>query len=125
MTATKKPWKRSRDGGGEATAHTFDVTDAAAFEDVVRATVDLYGRPDTLYNDAGIVHKADLEKTTPADLEKLWAVNVEGIWNSCQAAVPVMREQGGGSIVNTASIGGVRDAAGLSGYCLTRAASLT
>lgn len=112
--------ERIESDGGTATAHVFDVTDAETFHDVVQATTDEYGSLDVLFNNAGITIKADFTSTTQKDLDQMLAVNVQGVWNGCQAAVPIMQEQGGGSIVNTASIGGVRGGAGLTGYCLTK-----
>src|SRR4029079_4670941 len=64
-----------------------------------------YGRPDTLYNNAGIMPKADqsVTDTDVATWDSVMAVNVRGVFLGCKFAIPAMIEGGGGSIINIAS----------------------
>jgi len=89
-------------GGAEFTE--LDVTDADAFEAAVDATVEEYGL-DVVVNNAGVGHPpADVENTDQSVFEFVLDVNVRGVWNGCQAALPHLKEQGSGSIVNVGSL---------------------
>ncbi len=91
--------------GGQATSLVADVTDSAAIDAAVAATVEAFGRLDVLYNNAGVsLGDDDGTTTTPeATWETTMAVNVTGMWHCCRAVVPVLLESGGGSIINVAS----------------------
>ncbi len=89
--------------GCEARALAVDVTDGAAVAAMVERTVGAFGRLDVLVNNAGITVVATVEETGEAEWDRLMAVNVKGVFLACKHAVPVMRRQGGGVIVNTAS----------------------
>lgn len=91
--------------GGAATTSVVDVSDERQVEAMVRTAVDAYGRLDVLFNNAGIFPEDDggLLDTPPATWQKVMDVNLLGVWLGCRAAVPVMLESGGGSIVNVAS----------------------
>lgn len=89
-------------GGGEFTE--LDVTDGDAFEAAVEATVKEYGL-DVVVNNAGVGHPpADVEDTQQSTFEFVFDVNVRGVWNGCQAALPHLKEQGSGNIVNIGSL---------------------
>src|SRR5580658_5726831 len=93
--------------GGKAIAVTLDVTDAASAQAMVEAGLAAFGRLDGLINNAalyGALHGGRFEAIAEAEWDAAMAVNVKGIWNCCKAAVPAMREAGGGSIVNIASL---------------------
>jgi 2-keto-3-deoxy-L-fuconate dehydrogenase len=70
----------------------------------VLAAFEAIGRVDILVNNAGIAHVGKLENTTEADFERIYRVNVKGAYNCLFAAVPLMKQHGGGVIVNMASI---------------------
>lgn len=93
--------------GGAATAVELDVRDAAAFQDVVRATVADEGRLDYLFNNAGIAVIGKMRDYEPADWYDVLDVNLRGVIHGIAAAYPVMIEQGHGHIINTASMGGL------------------
>ena len=93
--------------GGKAIAVTLDVTDAASAEAMVAAGLAEFGRLDGLINNAalyGALHGGRFEAIDDKEWDACMAVNVKGIWNCCKAAVSAMRQAGGGSIVNIASL---------------------
>ena len=89
--------------GGSASAETCDVADAAAVGALFGA-LGSNGRVDILVNNAGIAHVGTIEQTTPEDLDRLYRVNVGGVYLCARAAIPIMLRQGGGVILNMASI---------------------
>ena len=111
-----------RETEGTAEFGHLDVTDADAFETLVGDVVARHGGIDTLFNNAASLLKRPFEETDPGELEQLYRVNVEGVWNGCQAVVPHMREAGGGAIVNTTSIRGIRGGVDITAYSLTKGA---
>ncbi|QDA58956.1 SDR family NAD(P)-dependent oxidoreductase [Hymenobacter jejuensis] len=89
-----------RHAGGQAHVHAADVSQQAQ----VVAVFQQIGRVDILVNNAGIAHIGNVENTTETDFERVFQVNVKGAYNCLFAAVPQMKAQGGGVIVNMASI---------------------
>jgi NAD(P)-dependent dehydrogenase (short-subunit alcohol dehydrogenase family) len=83
-----------------------DVGDQAQVDGVVRAVVSRFGRLDILVNNAGTIAVGPLDAMTAEDFEEAMRANFWGPLYATLAAVPVMRRQGGGRIVNIASIGG-------------------
>src|SRR5205085_1079646 len=94
-----------RDAAGEATFVRADVSKWDDCVAMVRAAVDTYGGLHVLYNNAGIFPADDsgVLDTPEATWERVMDVNLKGVWLGCKAAVPAMRDSGGGSIVNVAS----------------------
>lgn len=86
--------------GGQATAHRCDVSMQGDVHDVVAAI----GPVDILVNNAGIAHVGNLENTSEDDFDRIIRVNVKGAYNILHAVVPLMKEKGGGAILNLASI---------------------
>ena len=110
--------------GGEATHVRCDVTRAEDVRAMVEAAVERYGGLDILFNNAGSAtspHPA--EETTEEDLDRALAVNVKGVFLCSRAAIPALRE-GGGSIIVTASIMGVRARPGFTAYAASKAAAI-
>ena len=70
----------------------------------VLATFEKIGKPDILVNNAGIAHVGNVENTSEADFERIFNVNVRGVYNCLFAAVPLMKANGGGVILNMASV---------------------
>jgi len=89
--------------GGKATAHACDVTDAAQTKAVFQTILGL-SRIDILINSAGVSHVGRLENTSHEDFERIFRVNVLGTHHAMHATVGAMVAQGGGVIVNLASI---------------------
>ena len=90
--------------GGRATVFPCDVGDQQAVEAVFAEIHQHHGAIDILVNNAGIAHIGTVETTTEEDMDRLYRVNVKGVYNGMKAAVPYMKAQGGGSIVNLASV---------------------
>lgn len=94
-------------GGGKIVAVRLDVTDIASAQTMINAGISAFGGLDGLINNAalyGALHGGRFDAIDEAEWDACMAVNVKGIWNCCKAAVPAMRENGGGSIVNIASL---------------------
>lgn len=96
-----------RQAGPEGIGVRLDVTDMAAATEMAEAAVRAFGRIDALINNAalyGSLKGGRFDAIAEADWDAAMAVNVKGIWNCCKAAVPAMRQAGGGSIVNISSL---------------------
>jgi p-cumic alcohol dehydrogenase len=92
---------------GRGIATRLDVTDPGSARAMVEAAVSAFGKLDALINNAalyGALHGGRFDAIDEAEWDACMAVNVKGIWNCCKAAVPAMRQAGGGSIVNIASL---------------------
>jgi NAD(P)-dependent dehydrogenase (short-subunit alcohol dehydrogenase family) len=89
--------------GGRVESLACDVADSKS----VGTQVDTFcknGRLDILVNSAGIAHVGNLEGTSEADFDRLFRVNVKGMFNTMQKAIPIMKKQKGGVILNMASV---------------------
>jgi short-subunit dehydrogenase len=106
--------------GGEALVVETDVSDRRQVESAVGAAMSAFGRLDILINNAGIGYFGLLEQTPVEEIETLWAVNMMGTIYATQAVIPRMRKQGGGHIINVASVAGKRGNPGNSVYCATK-----
>ncbi len=106
--------------GGEAVAG--DVSDSDFCDRVVAATAARHGSVDVLVNAAGVIVRAPGHETTDAQWRRIFAVNVDGVFTMCRAALRVMRTQGRGAIVNFGSIWGDVGSAGHAAYAATKGA---
>jgi short-subunit dehydrogenase len=97
-----------RAAGGEARVVPTDVTDEGAVVELIDGTAAAWGRLDVLVNNAGVGLMAAVDQTTTHDFERLMRVNFFGALYGVQAALPHMRRQSGGHIVNVASVVGKR-----------------
>lgn len=92
--------------GGSATAQRLDVTDLEDVRAFVNAAVEKHGRIDALVNNAGLMPLSPLEALKIDEWNRMIDVNIRGVLHGIAAALPVMKRQGGGHIVNVSSIGG-------------------
>jgi len=114
-----------REGGAARFVHT-DVSQAAAVRAMIDTALSAFGRLDVLVNNAGFSHRMmPLWELAEEDYERVFATNVKGVYLGCKYAVPVMRERGGGVIINTASIGAVAPRPGVTAYNATKGAVMT
>lgn len=96
-----------RSGGGEAIFIAATVDRAEDCRRSIDATITAYGRIDILFNNAGIVIRGTLEETSEEDWLRTFDVNVKGTYWMTKLVLPIMREQGGGVIVNNGSDWGI------------------
>src|SRR6201991_1211034 len=101
---------------GRARAVALDVTDRAAAADAVRATVDAFGRLDVLVNNAGYANVNSIEDFAEEDFRAQLETNLWGVINVTRAALPVLREQRSGHIIQISSVGGRVSSAGIGPY---------
>lgn len=114
--------------GRKGLAICADVADDAAVRRMVEQTVDELGRLDILVNNAGttkFVPLADLEALDEEAWDPVFDVNVKGTFFCSRAAIPKMRANGGGQIVNVASIAGLTGQGSSIAYCASKAAVLS
>lgn len=103
--------------GGAGVAIRADVTDKADVSAMMAAALDAYGRLDVLVNNAGISHRnKPMTEVSEEEFDQIYAVNVKAIYLSAVAAIPLMRAQGGGCIINTSSTAALRPRPGLTVY---------
>jgi len=103
--------------GGEAMFIQTDVRISSQIENMVNQTVKKYGHLDIAFNNAGVGGiMARLIRMTEETFDELVDTNFKGVWLSMKYEIPVMLEQGGGVIINNASIAGVSTAERLSVY---------
>jgi len=113
--------KMIKNAGGEAIFVKADVSKAKDVENMVRTTVDTYGKLDIIYNNAAILGKAaPTEKTSEEDWDRIMSINLKGVWLGMRYAIPEMLKNGGGSIINTASQCGDRGTRYLCAYCAAK-----
>ena len=96
-----------RAAGGDAMYIGLDVTDERQWADAVRQMMIVYGRLDILVNNAGILEHGTVEETSAESWDRTMDVNSRGVFLGTRAAIPAMRESGGGSIVNISSVAGL------------------
>jgi cyclopentanol dehydrogenase len=97
-----------RAGGGEAVYVHLDVASEADWRSAVHLVTDRYGKLDILVNNAAIViPPAPIEERTVEEWDRVMAVNARGVFLGTKHAIPVMRRNGGGSIVNISSVAGI------------------
>lgn len=114
------------DEGGQASAAELEVTDDDQHRALAEKVVADHGRIDILHNNVGVSiagGDADALELDPETFDHLWQVNLKGMWLAARHAIPVMREQGSGSVVNISSMA-AKLAYPLVGYKTTKVAML-
>jgi NAD(P)-dependent dehydrogenase (short-subunit alcohol dehydrogenase family) len=99
-----------------ARAVALDVTSVEGARDAVQAAVSAFGRLDVVVNNAGYANVASVEDVTDEDFRKQFETNFFGVFNVTRAALPVLRKQRDGHIIQISSIGGRKGSPGLSSY---------
>jgi NAD(P)-dependent dehydrogenase (short-subunit alcohol dehydrogenase family) len=102
--------------GDRVRAVALDVTDARAAGNAIEAAIDAFGRLDVLVNNAGYGDIGSIEDTSLEDIRAQIETNLFGVINVTKAAIPLMREQGSGHIIQFSSVGGRVGAMGRAPY---------
>ena len=113
-----------REKGENAQYYKCDVSNQKNVNEIIKS-IATGGPIDILVNNAGIAHVGTAETTTEADLDRLYQVNIKGVYNCLHAVIPVMKKNGGGVILNMASIASVVAVADRFAYSMTKGAVLT
>ena len=106
--------------GGEAFFRQQDVTDEGLWPEIIAAAVERYGRLDTMVANAGVGIGGLIVEMSLADWRRQTAINLDGVFMSVKSSIPAIAKSGGGSIIITSSVAGLRGSAGLAGYCATK-----
>ena len=107
--------------GGEAVPSYDSVADFSAAERIIKTAVDSFGRIDILVNNAGILRDRSIVKMTEEDFDAVIAVHLKGAFNCGRHAIPFMKEQGYGRVINITSSAGLRGNFGQSNYGAAKA----
>lgn len=104
------------DAGGDATFVRADVSRASEVKALIAQTVATYGRLDCAHNNAGVFALGNVVDCTEEDWDRVISINLKGVWLCLKYEIPQMLAHGGGAIVNTASIAGLRGTGGAIAY---------
>ena len=110
--------KEIEKNGGKAAVHACDVSD----QEKVVAMFNSIGKIDILVNNAGIAHVGRADTTSAADFDRIYNVNVKGAYNCLFASIPLMKANGGGVILNLASIAAIVGVADRFAYSMSKGA---
>ena len=108
--------------GGRAAVLKMDVADPQAVESTIKLALDSFGRLDVLFNNAGMAEVSLIHETSLESWERVIAVTLTGTFLGLKYAIPIMRRQGGGAVINTASISGIHGDYGMASYNAAKAA---
>lgn len=111
--------------GGNAVALRCNVADQREVVDTFQKIIQQAGRIDVLVNSAGIAHIGRLDTTSETDFDKIVAVNIKGVYNAMFAAIGKMKEQGGGVILNLASVAATLGLSDRFAYSMSKGAVLS
>lgn len=106
--------------GGQGETYLLDVSDAAAFSAVANRFVDAHGGCDLVINNAGVAVSGPLDEITYQNWQWIMGVNLWGPIHGCQAFIPQLKRQGGGHILNVASMAGLLGMAEITPYNTTK-----
>jgi len=111
-----------RKAGAEAVFEVADIRDPASAGRLVAATVERFGRLDVLVNNAGVIFRHRADTCTDEEWAAVMDTNVTAVFRMCRAAIPQMRSQGGGAIVNIASDWALVGGRNAFAYCASKGA---
>ena len=110
------------DPGGRCVPIVGDLQDVAFCQQLIDDTVSEFGRIDVLINNAGLGHRSAISKIPADHMHTIVDTNILAPLHTCQAAIPYMREQGSGQIINVSSIVGQRPLPHSGFYCASKTA---
>jgi len=108
--------------GGKTTFARCDVTKESDIKQLFEKAVSTYGKVDILFSNAGIEMVRTIDTTTEIDWNRIMDINVKGVFYCAKYAVPIMKKNGGGSIINAGSIAGVISTPMNIAYCASKGA---
>lgn len=111
-----------RAAGGTAVAIAADVSNEDDIVRVVETAKESFGGIDVVFNNAGIIRRTTAVETTVEEWDRVFGVNVRAIFLMCKHVVPIMKANGGGSIVNTGSGWGLKGGGQAISYCASKGA---
>lgn len=117
--------ERARREANAAFGIAYDLSEPGAPEALVSETVAALGGLDCLVNNLGLAYQRSFEELTDTDWDELWQLNVMSCVRAIRAAVPRLRERGGGAIVNVSSSAGKRPSTSMPNYSVMKAAQLS
>jgi NAD(P)-dependent dehydrogenase (short-subunit alcohol dehydrogenase family) len=112
----------SAESGGLVVAALQDVTSESRWQEIVALAEERFGALHILVNNAGIGFTGDVESLAYADWKRLHAIDLDSVFLGCKYAIPLIRQSGGGSIVNISSIAGIIAGHNLAAYNSAKAA---
>lgn len=108
--------------GGEALAYRHNVASEEEWNTIVSDVMDKFGKIDILVNNAGISHDKSFFTTSQEEWDRVMAINVNSIFYGQKAIIPIMEQNGGGSIINISSIAGLTGGSGMGAYTASKGA---
>ena len=108
--------------GGQALFIRCDVSEAGESRKAVELTVSTFGGLDILFNNAGIIRRADVTTTTEEEWDRVMAVNVKSVFLMSKYAIPHLEARGGGSIIIASSGWGLKGGRNAVAYCASKGA---
>jgi 3-oxoacyl-[acyl-carrier protein] reductase len=117
--------RKEAPGMGEALHVACDLAEPSAAAELVGAATHALGPVDCLVNSVGIAYQTSFDELTDEQWDEMWHLNVMSFVRTIRAALPGMREQGRGSIVNVSSTSGKRPSTSMPNYSVTKAAVLS
>jgi len=109
-----------KQGGGDAIYLHHDVASEEAWKGVIDETKGKFGRLDILVNNAGIAIAGPITEMSLADWRRQESINLDGVFLGVKHGLPLMRQSGGGSIINISSLAGLKGSPNLAAYCATK-----
>lgn len=122
LAAAQAVAKEAEALGVKALGIAGDVADEASVQAAVAEAASAFGTISVLFNNAGIIRRANVIDTTTAEWDQVMGVNVRGVFLMCKSVVPLMIANGGGSIINTGSGWGLKGGGDALSYCASKAA---
>ncbi len=114
--------KEITEKGGKACFIQADSTKSSDLEKIFNSTMEKFGKIDILVNNAGVGTTGTIDETNMEAYDRTMNINIRSYFEACHIVAPIMKKQGFGSIINTASIGGLKGLANTSAYCASKGA---
>jgi NAD(P)-dependent dehydrogenase (short-subunit alcohol dehydrogenase family) len=115
--------RECKEGGGRAVFQKTDVTNEANIKDAIARAVKEFGKLDITYNNAGVAGAiGKLENVSAVDFDRTIAILLRAVFLGIKYSIPEMKKAGGGSIISTSSVAGLRGVGGLATYSAAKAA---